>query len=345
VGASIALVIATAIVLLMAVAVAFLPPGGRKQSVPVAGAAEAETGPAPPVARLPIAAEVLGYAGGALAAASIAAMVVEYWEKLAPWAHVVMPAIVAVLALACSWALDRLREKGASRLAEYLLLVSVGAASATVGLAVYHLLRDWTPVSVRAVPWLAADDWAWFTGSLTIAVLGGILWWHKRNVARHLVFGLGVAATSITVLMLPNTTGPDWIVGTVLAGVGVVWLALSMFELLPPKIVGLTLGTLGILGGVELAAVMPFGSHMVVWALWLGIALSVGFVVASILLRQMVFLGLGAAGVVVFVPELLSEAFGKAIGVPIVLLVAGVLLLVAGVAVAVLGRRMRATPA
>jgi hypothetical protein len=73
--------------------------------------------------------------------------------------------------------------------------------------------------------------------------------------------------------------------------------------------------------------------------------LSVGFVVASILLRQMVFLGLGAAGVVVFVPELLSEAFGKAIGVPIVLLVAGVLLLVAGVAVAVLGRRMRATPA
>jgi hypothetical protein len=106
---------------------------------------------------------------------------------------------------------------------------------------VFQLLLGYKPLSLRTIPWLAADDWAYFTGSLTVAVLGGVLWWRERNVTRHLAFGLGVAATSVTVLMLPNTTGPDWIVGMVLAGVGVVWLALSVFELLPPKIVGLTL--------------------------------------------------------------------------------------------------------
>ena len=60
---------------------------------------------------------------------------------------------------------------------------------------------------------------------------------------------------------------------------------------------------------------------------WLGIAISVALVAASVSLRHTPMLGLGVAGLFAFSVWAIAYYFGETIGTPLVLLLAGVVLL------------------
>ncbi|MDP2182150.1 MAG: hypothetical protein Q8K99_06240 [Actinomycetota bacterium] len=165
---------------------------------------------------------------------------------------------------------------------------------------------------------------------------------------QHLAFGIGVGVASLLVLPLIPIDGPEWGAGAVLVFVGVVWGALALRGMLDPADAGLALACLGILGGIELMALtggsggpadMARGMWSAPWALWLGLAAAVGLTVGGVKIRRTVVLGCGAAGVVVFAAEAVTDVFGSGIGAPVALIGVGIVILL----VAVMGfRRSRA---
>jgi hypothetical protein len=99
-----------------------------------------------------------------------------------------------------------------------------------------------------------------------------------------------------------------------------------------PRRVSLTLGPLAGLTGAFVAS-----GDRTSLGVWLGIAVSVGLVAASVSLRHTPMLGLGVAGLFAFSVWAIGYYFGETIGTPLVLLVAGVILL----AVAFVAARLR----
>jgi hypothetical protein len=99
-----------------------------------------------------------------------------------------------------------------------------------------------------------------------------------------------------------------------------------------PRRVALTLGPLAGLTGALVAS-----GDRTSLGVWLGIAVSVGLVAASVSLRHTPMLGLRVAGLFAFSVWAIGYYFGETIGTPLVLLVAGVVLL----AVAFVAARLR----
>lgn len=278
-----------------------------------------------PARRIPALAEALGYAGGGLALAAVMTLVGMFWAQLGWSGRTALAALVAAAAVGGGFALERLKEPAARRLSHFLFVVGVAALGATVGFATHKMA-----LAVAGVG-QTADEWAWFCGFLAAAVSGGLLWRTRRNWLQHLAFGVAVGVGALMLLPLIPWDGPDWGAGATLAFVGIVWGALTLAGKQPPESAGLTLASLGVLGGIQMMALYggPPSSGMITapWAVWLGFAVSIGLVVLGVLLRKYVMLGFGAAGIVAFAVELLTEVFDIGMGTPVALLAASVILI------------------
>jgi hypothetical protein len=121
-------------------------------------------------------------------------------------------------------------------------------------------------------------------------------------------------------------------VGLAYLVIGLAWTALGWMGRVEPRRVSLTLGPLAGLTGALVASAARTNVGV-----WLGIAISVGLVAASVWLRHTPMLGLGVAGLFAFSVWAIGYYFGETMGTPLVLLVAGVVLL----AVAFVAARLR----
>jgi hypothetical protein len=121
-------------------------------------------------------------------------------------------------------------------------------------------------------------------------------------------------------------------VGLAYLVIGFAWTALGWMGRAEPRRASLTLGPLAGLTGAFVAS-----ADRTNVGVWLGIAVSVGLVAASVSLRHTPMLGLGIAGLFAFSVWAIGYYFGETIGTPLVLLVAGVVLL----AVAFVAARLR----
>jgi hypothetical protein len=132
---------------------------------------------------------------------------------------------------------------------------------------------------------------------------------------------------------LAESWAPTWFRGVLLVTASLAWGVLSIRGRLAPAGVGLGLASVGLLVGIVTAGAVGHDEppRLTIIA---GLVASLGLLAASLALRRGVLLGFGAAGVVVFVPWLLSSVFGETIGVPIAVLLTGVLLVAMAVMVA-----------
>lgn len=278
---------------------------------------EAEEAPSaePPPARIPAAAEALGYVGGALALAAVVTLLATFWNDLGTMGRAGIPAALALVAMAAGMVLERLGDAASGRLGRFLLAVGTVSAGGAVG----FLVRD-AHVS-------KASDWAWFSGMAAIAVIGGVVWSRRRVWMQHLVFGVGVGLAALFVLPLVPIDGPSWGAGAVLAFVGVVWGALALRDVLEPVDAAVALSSLGILGGVELMAMSHLEGGVILWPLWLGLIAAIGLVAGGALGRRYFAVGAGAIGIVLFAIELFNEILGTGVWLPATLLGVGIFLL------------------
>lgn len=278
--------------------------------------------------RVPVIAEALGYAGGALALAALVLLMTMSWDDLGLIGRVGIPALVAAVGLVGGLTVERSEEPAAKRLARFLLALGIVGAGCAAGFLVNDIGPD-LGLPEYAESGGDVGDWAWFLGMLSIAVGGGIVWFRRRTWIQHLVFGAGVGVSSLLLLPLVPIEGHDWGAGAVLTLVGLVWGVLAYRGSLEPDDAGLLLASIGVIGGIEMMATLGASPQedFASWAIWLGIAVTFASVVLGAWSRRFVVLATAVAGLVLFMIELVTGVLDIGMLLPIGLYVVGLGLL------------------
>lgn len=272
----------------------------------------AEGGP-----RITLLAEALGYVGATLAIVAVALIVGEVWDQLEAWSRITLSALVTVGTAAGGYVLRGSAEPAVRRLVSLLWAATVAGVAFTVGIGLEELT--------------SLDEETVVVGTSGIAAAAALGIYLVRRTALQ---QLALLLTSMTFLGstladLETDLSPDFI-GLAFLGAGLAWAALAWGDLLVPRTLGLIAGL--IVAGIG-AQVMAFDDEPTL-GLLLGVGVAAALVALSILDRRVLFLGFGAFGLFVFVPQLVFEWFGDSLGAPFALLVTGLLLIVGAVGAA-----------
>jgi uncharacterized membrane protein len=277
--------------------------------------------------RRAVVAEVLGYLGGVLAVVAGFVLGAESWGRLGRWGRVGVLASVTGVLLAAGWRLRAGEGRMLPRLASVLWL---GAVAGFAGVLAVLVEGD----SDNAL----ADPTLWVAGGAL--VLAAALFVLERRALQQLALFLALAAT-----MVAGGRRLGWSAETVegygFLVLGAVWLELGRRALVGPRRTSEALGSLALLSGPEVLDVEAVGPGD--WGLWLGLGLAVALIVAGSALSRTVLLGIGAAGMVLFLGQVAGEHW-RDLGAPMAILLVGLGLVAASVLVARLRPARNGTP-
>jgi Predicted membrane protein (DUF2157) len=262
--------------------------------------------------------ELLGYLGGILAIIGAVLLAARFWQDLAVWTRLTLLGLVAAAVWAAGAAVHEHTDPALWRLRGVLWLLSSGAVAFFAALFAVDVLE------------LDGEAVALVTG-LAVAVYAGVLWWGRPRPLQQLACLAGVVAATGSGVAAAG--GSQTVVGLSIWGVGLGWVLLGWRGLLPPSLVALLVG----------AVVLVFGAQAMAggWeaaGLLLGLASAVGLLVAGTTGRRLALAGVGILGVVMFLPATVVHFFAGTVGVPVLILLAGVVLLT--VTVVLLGVRL-----
>ncbi|MFQ5966549.1 MAG: DUF2157 domain-containing protein [Acidimicrobiia bacterium] len=284
--------------------------------------------PPAPAGGVSLATEALGYLGGGLAVIAAVILAAELWPDLALWAKVLFAAVIT-LVLAGAGALIRASDEPAiRRLSSFLWFLSSAGVAFVFGVIADEVFEA-SPQSVALAAALSA-------GAYSL-----LLWLVTRTHLQQLALFAAVQAASVSLLLVLDDNIDPFFVGLLVMGLGLVWGLLGWAAVMVPSITALVLSAVALLVGAQIAS----SDSLRGWGLLLGLVAAVGLLAAGVLLRRTVLLGLGALGVIVFVPQSVNHLFGETLGAAVVLLLTGLLLVIGTVAVARLRGRAAATKA
>ncbi|HEY6678299.1 MAG TPA: DUF2157 domain-containing protein [Actinomycetota bacterium] len=267
-----------------------------------------------PRASVTLITEALGYLGAALAAAAAAVLVGRSWNDASPGLRILLPGVASLVMVAAGWSLRRTEDAAIARLASVLWLLAAG-------------LSGWFGGQLASDGFDASDQGVVLGIGIGVTVTAVPLYLVRRRTLQQLA-----VITGLMILAAGTFWGSGMSVGLAYLVIGLAWTALGWMGRAEPRRVSLTLGPLAGLTGAFVAS-----GDRTSLGVWLGIAVSVGLVAASVSLRHTPMLGLGVAGLFAFSVWAIGFYFGETIGTPLVLLVAGVILL----AVAFVAARLR----
>lgn len=267
--------------------------------------------------RRAVVAEVLGYLGGVLAVVAGFVLGAESWDQLGRWGRAGVLAAVTGALLAAGWWLRGSEGRVLPRLASVLWL---GAVAGFAGLLAVLL-------EGRSDDALADPPLGVAAGALVLAV---VLYALERRVLQQVALFLTVVATMVAG---GHRLGWSWetVEGYGFLVLGAAWLELGRRGLVGPRRTSEVLGSLALLTGPAVLDVEAVGPGD--WGLWLGLGLSVALIVAGSALARNVLLGIGAAGMVLFLGMVAGEYWSD-LGAPLAILLVGLGLVAAAVLVA-----------
>jgi hypothetical protein len=251
--------------------------------------------------------ELLGYLGGTLAVIGAGLLAARFWPDLAAWTRLSLVGLVA----AALWGAGALvPEQAAAALWRLRGVLWLGSSAAVAFLA-----------ALFGTQVLELDSEAIALGAgLAAATHAGALWWRRPRPLQQLacLAGLAVAAGAGVAL----AGGNEAAVGLSIWTVGVLWVLAGWRGLLPPSVVALVAGAIVVLQGAQATAVGWEGAGLV-----FGLASAAGLLVAGTTGRRLALAAVGIMGVVLFLPATVIYFFAGTVGVPLLLLLAGVVLL------------------
>ena len=267
--------------------------------------------------RRAVVAEVLGYLGGVLAVVAGFVLGAESWDQLGRWGRAGVLAAVTGALLAAGWWLRGSEGRVLPRLASVLWL---GAVAGFAGLLA--VLQEGRSDDALADPSLGVA-----AGALALAA---VLYALERRVLQQVALFLAMVATMVAG---GQRLGWSWetVEGYGFLVLGAAWLELGRRGLVGPRRTSEVLGSLALLSGSAVLDVEAVGPGN--WGVWLGLGLSVALIVAGSALVRNVLLGIGAAGMVVFLGMVAGEYWSD-LGAPVAILLVGLGLVVAAVLVA-----------
>jgi uncharacterized membrane protein len=271
-------------------------------------------GVAPPRRRTMIA-EAVGYVGAALAVGAIGLLLGEVWPDLLTAGRLALVGVLTVLLLGSGLTLRRTERGPIRRLTSVLLTGGVLG----VGWLTYVMATD-------VLDWREARV-ALAIGVVTLVVALPLYLLRPRPLPQLTLLAT-VLLVTVSALSLP-ALGPDptWY-GLTAAAIGLAWMLLGLGGWLHPRTLAETVGA-----GVAVLGMQSGSMEQRTLMLSLGVALAAGLVALAITGDRPHHLVVGAVGLFLFVPQLVFELFGDAIGAPATLLVIGLLLVLLAVGI------------
>jgi uncharacterized membrane protein len=269
---------------------------------------------------IPSIAEVIAYVGAIFALSSVGFIASEVWEDLAVGAQMGLTALVTGLFWIGGWWIQGGDSPARERLASVLWFISAGG---------FGWLADLVATDVMDVD----NGYALIIG-LALSLYAGLLYNYRRTPLQQIAVaaGVGFVCAGLSDVLGGDVGGDDWF-GLLLWLAGASWIALTRAGVLTPRRTGFALGAVGVLVGSEAIAINFFESPDA-YGLILGLASAAALLYLSVRLSEMVLLGFGTVGLLVFVLHFIGEYLADGLGGPAALLIAGIaLLLVALVAV------------
>jgi hypothetical protein len=271
--------------------------------------------------RVSLAATALGYLGASIALVGGVVAASREWSEMALGARLAL-AGGATLTLLAAGFLARRRDHPALRsLDGFLWFLSAAGAAFTAGLVAHDVLELETR-SISLAAGLAAAVW--------VTPL-----WRIRPVPMLAIAAAAGLAVLLEAILAHLPGPPDELHGLPLWGLGAVLALLDWGRLFRGRGSFALAGVFLLLG----AQFLSFGWRPA--GLALGIGTAMALLAASVLLRSMAHLGFGAAGVLLFLPQIVFEYLGDTIGAPLALLISGIAILAGAFLTARLGGTLR----
>jgi uncharacterized membrane protein len=272
-----------------------------------------------PKQRIPLIAEALGYLGAALVLSAALALAAQLWSELHVAVRVVVLLAVTALLLIAGWSIRNSVEPAFRRLASFLWLAAVAGAGFLADVVASDALDIETSFSIAI--------------GIAMTSLAATLWFLRRTAPQLVGVFAGLA---FLIAGISDVLGGDDAFGILLWVVGVAVLISARLDLISPERTAYALSSIAVLVGAQWAAFELF-SDTQGWGLALGLASALALQGVSVVWHSLVLLAFGSAGVLMFLPQIVDEYFGDAIGGTTALLVSGVALL----AVALVSVRLR----
>lgn len=259
--------------------------------------------------------EAVGYVGAALAIGAIAVLLGDVWDQLFAAARIALVALLTLLLAAGGVALRGDDRPSLQRLTSVLFsgaVLGVGWCALILG---EDVLR------------LDGEDVALMVGVAATAAAGPAYVTRRRALPQLTLLAAILATIGAVFSRSPLPQEPLW-GGLTVWAVGIAWLLLGTGRWIAPRRVAEIAGGIVALIAIQVAS---FDDARRL-ALTLALLTAAGLVVLAITSDRAHHLAVGAAALFVFVPQLVFELFGDAIGAPATLLVVGLLLVLLAVA-------------
>jgi len=276
-------------------------------------ATAAGRGPVGGERRVSLLAEALGYAGAVLALAGAGVGLGQTWEDLAVWARLLIPSVATLLLVLAGAVLRRQTEPAFRRLMSVLWMLSVGSgawALAVLGVDVLEVDGEY----------VALIAGAGCTG------LAGILWLVRRVGLQQaaMLASLHVLVVSGVVCLLGEDP-PLWVPAVAVWALGAAWAALGWRSLIEPGWLAVALGCLGAVVGPAIG----LGDYT--WLLAPALLTTAGLMAVSVPTRQTPLLALGTMGAFGYIFWAVVHFFEDSLGMPVALVIIGVVFLLLAV--------------
>jgi MFS family permease len=277
--------------------------------------------------RRSLAAEAVGYVGAALALGAIILLLRDVWPELVTGGRLTLIGLLTLLLAGAGFVLRQAERGPVQRLTSVLLTAAVMG----VGWFAFVVADD-------LLGWREAQM-AFAVGTAALVVALPLYLLRPRALPQVTLLGsvLIVVTAALSLPQLPPE--PVWYSVTV-ATVGVAWLLLGVGGWLRPGPLAETLGAV-----VAVLALQSGSFEHRVLILTLGVAVAAALVALAVTTDRVHHLVVGAVGLFLFVPQLVFELFGDAIGAPATLLVIGLLLVLLAVGIGRARREVANRPA
>ncbi len=260
------------------------------------------------------AAEAIGYLGAALVLGAVALFVGEYWDAFTVAARLTLAVLVTVVLAGAAAGLRRATSPAVQR------LVSVLTTGVVVGVAWCTSLVTAEILELRAV------DVGLVCG-VVATVVAAPLYLARRRALPQLTALASVVALVAALVARPELPLETWWSALPFVGLGVVWWSLAEGGWLRPRVVAATAGSVLAVLATQFAA---FDDHRFA-PLVLGVVLAAALVAWSVARGGVHHLAVGAVAAFVFVPQVVVDRFGDAVGAPATLLLTGIVLVLLAV--------------
>ena len=206
----------------------------------------------PEPAPIPLAAEILGYVGGAFAVGAAIALMTTFWTPLGLWGRLAIAAVGALLGLVGGFAIGRQGSPGARRLEQFMLAIGTIAVGFFAGIVARELLVPWIPAQPGDEGFFRAEAWAQSVGFWTATATGFAIWWRRRTGLQLAVFAVAAfsAIGSTADVMSVNNPAAWWYSGAAMLIFATLLWSGALLRFLKPETVAYAFGSVGLYLGL-----------------------------------------------------------------------------------------------